>query len=88
MPDDALRDALLAAWLNLVVSLELSDDDLVDPGFVADALGDLTTDLGALASTDRALLVELIRRRAATETDPSRRAILDETPENFGLTDG
>ena len=33
---DALTEVLLAALLDVVASLELSADDLVDPGFVAD----------------------------------------------------
>ncbi|MCO8276888.1 hypothetical protein M1L60_40540 [Actinoplanes sp. TRM 88003] len=85
---DAIRDALLGAWLHLVAALELSDDELVDPGFVSDVLGDLTTDLRSrLSQSDRALLVELIRQHAAREMDPERREVFEETPENFGLTD-
>ncbi|GAA4608000.1 hypothetical protein BJY16_006623 [Actinoplanes octamycinicus] len=85
---DAIRDALLSAWLDLVAALELSDDDLVDPGFVSDVLGDLTTDLrSSLSQSDRALLVKLIRQHAARESDPERREVFEETPEHFGLID-
>ncbi|MCM4078247.1 hypothetical protein [Paractinoplanes hotanensis] len=85
---DSIRDALLRAWLHLVAALELSDDELVDPGFVSDVLGDLTTDLrSSLSQSDRALLVELIRQHAARELDPERREVFEETPEHFALTD-
>ncbi|WP_430791469.1 hypothetical protein [Actinoplanes sp. G11-F43] len=86
MPD-TLRDVLLDAWLSLVTSLELSDDDLVDPGFVSDALGDLVPALARLAPADRELLTDLIRQRAAAEPDPDRRQILQDTPGHFGLTE-
>ena len=86
MPD-AIRDALLAALLDCVTALDLSDDELVDPGFASDVLGDVTGHLDALGAEDRALLVTLIEQRAASETSPERREYLAEAAEHFGLRD-
>ncbi|HTF07416.1 MAG TPA: hypothetical protein VK659_04505 [Asanoa sp.] len=82
---DALTEVLLAALLDVVASLELSADDLVDPGFVADAFDDVTGQLDALTDADRALLVTLIRAPAATEPNADRRSVLAGAPEHFGL---
>jgi len=84
---DAVRDALLDALLSCIVSLELSDDDLLDPGAVTAIQEDVAFALGRLGDSDRALLVTLIEERAAVETDPARRELLDDLPDVLGLLD-
>ena len=84
---DALRDSLLAALLDVLASIELSDDDQVEPRFASDVLEDVTYHLDALAESDRALLVTLIRKHAVTESDPDRRQIIEDAPEDLGLLD-
>jgi hypothetical protein len=84
---DALTEALLAALLDLVASLDLSDDDLVDPGFVTDVLDDVATHLEPLDDADRTHLVALIRAHAAAEPDEDRREVFADAPEDFGLLD-
>ena len=84
---DAVRDALLEALLNCILSLELSDDELVDPGAATAIQEDIAFTLGRLGDADRALLVTLIEERAATETDPARRELLDDLPDALGLLD-
>jgi hypothetical protein len=69
------------------MSIDLTDDDEVDPDLATTWFEDITAELDRLSESDRAALATLIRRLAREEIDEARRAALLEFPESFGLDD-
>ncbi|MFF3611238.1 hypothetical protein [Streptomyces sp. NPDC002580] len=89
--EDTVTDPLLItladALANLVVSIDLSDDDDVDPDVCVPWLEDVAATLNQLSAEDRHRLARIIREVAAGESDTRRQAALLETPDHFGLED-
>jgi hypothetical protein len=72
---------------NLMISIDMTDDDDVDPDICVPWFEDVTYKLGRLSVDDRHRLARLIRELAEREPDARRQAALLETPEHLGLED-
>ncbi|WP_405724206.1 hypothetical protein OG885_00050 [Streptomyces sp. NBC_00028] len=81
---DPLLIALADALANLMVSIDLSDDD-VDPDVCVPWLEDVASTLNQLSADDRHRLARMIREVASREPDAQRQAALIETPDRLGL---
>lgn len=84
-PTDPLLIALTDALANLMVSIDMSDDDDIDPEICAPWLEDVTSTLDQLSDDDRHRLAQIIREVAGRESDAQRQAALLETPDHLGF---
>lgn len=81
-------NAIIArALIELLVSLELSDEEAVSVEASAALAEDAATSLGALSDTDRAELISIITQVAEEAEDEDRRQVLLDLPEGLGLTE-
>ncbi|WP_202232215.1 hypothetical protein [Actinacidiphila reveromycinica] len=78
---------IVKALVNLVVSIDLSDEEAVDADFASTAFEDVMATLEELPDTDREVVVSIVRSLAADERSPERRQALMIFPEDFGLVD-
>ncbi|KAB1977982.1 hypothetical protein [Streptomyces triticiradicis] len=78
---------LADALANLTVSIDMTDDEDVDPDVCVPWLEDVVDKLGRLSTDDRHRLARMIREVAGREPDARRRAALLETPYHLGLED-
>jgi hypothetical protein len=82
-----VEDVLAKAVLELVVSIELTDDDDIDPDVstsIVEPVAHLLTDV---SDDVRQELVRLFHAAARQEENPERRTIAEEFPEAIGLVD-
>ncbi|MFJ7947644.1 hypothetical protein ACIQ6K_28930 [Streptomyces sp. NPDC096354] len=84
---DPLLITLADALANLTVSIDMSDDDDVDPDICVPWLEDVASTLNQLSAGDRHRLAQIIREVAGRESDAQRQAALLETPDHLGLED-
>jgi hypothetical protein len=80
-------EALAKSLVQLVTSIDLTDDEEVDPDLATTWFEDVAYELQRLPAADRTALATLIHRLAEEETNESRRVALLEFPESFGLED-
>lgn len=80
-------EVVVNALADLIVSIDLSDDDLVDADFAATVLGDATAAFDGLAADERTRITDIITEHADGERNVERRDALRELPEQLGLTD-
>lgn len=78
-------EILIKVLADLIVSIDLSDDELVDPEFATAVLGDAVSVLGDLTPEERMQISEIIAEYAETESDERRRAALRDLPDDLGL---
>lgn len=84
---DPIRNVLLEALLDLIASIELSDDEVVDADFADEAFNAVAAHLQTLSRPDRELLATLIAESAAKQTDFDRREVYEDAPDDLGLLD-
>ncbi|MER7195863.1 hypothetical protein [Streptomyces flaveolus] len=75
------------ALVDVLWFIEGSDDEQMDPDDAVRVLEGVAHRISLLSDAQRQELVELIGEMAAAETDPARRAFLEQFPEGFGLVD-
>ncbi|MCQ8831709.1 hypothetical protein [Streptomyces malaysiensis] len=81
-------NAIIARTLiELLVSLELSDEESVSVEASAVLAEDAATSLGALSDTERAELISIITQMGEEAGDKDRRQALQDLPEGLGLTE-
>ncbi|OPF80498.1 hypothetical protein VT50_0212585 [Streptomyces antioxidans] len=81
-------NAIIArALIELLVSLELSDEESISVEASAALAEDAATSLGALSDTERAELISTIAQMAEEAGDEDRRQVLVDLPEGLGLTE-
>lgn len=80
-----MMEAVVRALAGLLVSIELSSDDVLDSDAAALWLDDVVADLDGLSEGDRRRIADMIRGFAELETDPERRAVIEELPDGLGL---
>lgn len=78
---------LAKAFAALLVSIDLTDDDELDPDVAAALVEPVTAMARDLTPEDRAKLVSLIETAAQSETDPVRQRSMLALPEDLGLLD-
>ncbi|MET8861114.1 hypothetical protein [Streptomyces sp. NPDC004579] len=84
---DPLLITLADALANLMVSIDMTDDDDVDPDVCVPWFEDVAHKLSQLSADDRHRLAQVIREVADREPDAQRQAALLETPDHLGLED-
>jgi hypothetical protein len=80
-------EVIVRALADLIVSIDLSDDELVDPEFASAILGDVSAVIDSLGNDERSRIADIITEHAETESNDRRRNALRELPEGLGLTD-
>lgn len=80
-------EILVRAIVEIVASIELSDDEVINPDTASALLGDMVAILDGLSDDDRFRVAEIIRVVAATERDSRRRSVMLDLPEGLGLID-
>ncbi|MFD5813083.1 hypothetical protein [Streptomyces sp. NPDC127038] len=78
---------LADALANLLISIDMTDDDDVDPDVCVPWFEDIADKFNQLSVEDRHRLAQIIREVASREPDAQRQAALLETPEHLGLED-
>lgn len=82
-----INELIVRALVELIVSIDLTDADTVDPDFASASFGDVVVILDGLPRDEREKIVGIVRGLAEDERVPERRQALLEFPENFGLLD-
>jgi hypothetical protein len=67
--------------------IESSEDEQMDPDAAVKVLEGVAHQVTKLSDAQRQELVELVGAMTAAETDPARRACLEQFPEGFGIID-
>ncbi|MFE2536932.1 hypothetical protein [Streptomyces sp. NPDC059371] len=84
---DPLLITLADALANLLVSIDMTDDEDVDPDVCVPWFEDVAHKLSRLPADDRHRLAQVIQEVADREPDTRRRAALLETPDYLRLED-
>ncbi|MEU0783361.1 hypothetical protein ABZ341_17525 [Streptomyces sp. NPDC006173] len=84
---DPLLITLADALANLMISIDMTDDEDVDPDACVPWFEDVAHKLSRLTADDRHRLAKVIREVADREPDAQRQAALLETPDHLGLED-
>jgi hypothetical protein len=80
-----LEHILAKAFMHLVVSIDLTDDDDIDPDVATSLLEPVAALLQDVAEDDRRALIDLFTECAQDEQDPDRRMTADDLPGALGL---
>ena len=75
----------MAAFMEIVISIDLTDDDDIDPDVATALLEPVAALLQDMPSEDRQYLTGLLLARAEEETSPERRATALDLPTALGL---
>jgi len=81
-----LERILAKALMDLIISIDLSDDDDIDPDVVTKLLEPIAADLNHIGAEPKTALIALLTGLAEEETDPQRRMIALDFPSAIGLT--
>jgi hypothetical protein len=76
---------LAKALTELLIAIDLSDDDDIEPEVAMDLLEPVAALLQTASAEIRQTLVELITRRAEEEADPDRRMTALDLPNAIGI---
>ena len=80
-----LERFLAKAFMGIVVSIDLTDDDDIDPDVATSLLEPVAALLQGMAEDDRRALIDLLAECAQDEQDPDRRMVADDLPGALGL---
>jgi hypothetical protein len=83
----SLTRALAETLVDVLWFIESSEDEQMDPDAAVKVLEGVAHQVTKLSDAQRQELVELVGAMTAAETDPARRACLEQFPEGFGLID-
>lgn len=78
---------LVKAFVSLLVSIDLTDDDDLDPDVASEIVEPVAGMARGLGRAERAELAFLIQAAADSETDPVRQRSMRALPEDVGLLD-
>jgi hypothetical protein len=89
LPGDVhvLIHKVVRALVDLVVSIDLSDEEQIPSDFGSDLLNDVAGAFGNLTPDETRELVAIVSEIAQGTQDPVRRNAILELPETLGLTD-
>ena len=82
-----MNETLVRAIIDLIVSMELTSDEALDPDAATGLLEDFSAALEKLSGRDRRRLVRIAQKMAESERNPERKSILADVPEGLGITD-
>jgi hypothetical protein len=78
---------LVKAFAGLLVSIDLTDDDDLDPDVASEIVEPIAAMARELAPAERTELASLIQAAAESEIDPVRQRSMRSLPEDIGLVD-
>ncbi|MGW6547509.1 hypothetical protein ACWGBH_32380 [Streptomyces massasporeus] len=78
---------LVMAFASLLVSIDLTDDEDLDPDIASEIVEPVAALARELGHGERAELARAIQAAAESETDPVRRRSMRSLPEDIGLLD-
>jgi hypothetical protein len=81
----SLEQTLVDALTSIIASIELTDDDDLDPDVATDITEPVAAMLQDMTADDRRRLAELSAHSAEAETNPERRELIEQFPEAYGL---
>jgi hypothetical protein len=82
-----MNETLVRAIIELIASMELTSDEVLDPDVVTGLLEDFSAALEELSGRDRRRLVRIVQEMADSERNPERKSVLADLPEGLGITD-
>ncbi|MDI9889366.1 hypothetical protein QMZ92_34905 [Streptomyces sp. HNM0645] len=82
-----LNRVLARAFASIVVSIDLSDDDAIDPDVATDILEPASALLDDLSEQDRRAFADMLVELAELEENPERRRAMADLPDVLGLLD-
>ncbi|MFF7438842.1 hypothetical protein [Streptomyces sp. NPDC008122] len=82
-----VNKVLVRAFVSIVVSIDLTDDEDIDPDIATDMLEPAAAIFRELSEEGRREVVSLIIESAEQEENPERRAAILGLPEAIGLLD-
>ncbi|MFI6878216.1 hypothetical protein ACIBL6_32740 [Streptomyces sp. NPDC050400] len=85
--NDRLLATVATAMAQLITSIDMTDDDEVDPDLATRWLEDVAATFGRLSSSDRLRLAQFFRDAAEHESRAAVRASMMELPNDLGLED-
>ncbi|MFJ8149119.1 MULTISPECIES: hypothetical protein [unclassified Streptomyces] len=80
-----LTHVLVRAFSSLAVSIDLADDDDIDPDVASDIVEPVAALFRDLSEHDRRALAAIIVEVSELESDPARKRSMLELPEEIGL---
>jgi hypothetical protein len=80
-----LERILAKAFMGIVVSIELTDDDDIDPDVATSLLEPVAALFRGMTEDDRRALIALFAECAQDEQDPDRRRLADGFSDGLGL---
>jgi hypothetical protein len=83
----SINRLLAEAFASVVASIELSDDDDIDPDIATTILEPIGALFRSMTEEERVEFTELMGQCAESEVNPERREIILGIPDAFGLTD-
>ncbi|MDX2847919.1 MULTISPECIES: hypothetical protein [Streptomycetaceae] len=86
-PYPSLTHALVAALVDLTWFVEDADDERMDQDEALKALEGVAAVVDRMTEGQRDGFLEVLAAMTAAETDPGRRAFLEDFPEDFGVVD-
>ncbi|MFI8185718.1 hypothetical protein OG539_03950 [Actinacidiphila glaucinigra] len=86
-PYPSLTHALVAALVDLTWFVEDADDERMDQDEALKALEGVAAVVDRMTEGQRDGFLDLLSAMTAAETDPRRRAFLEDFPEDFGVVD-
>ncbi|GAA3817879.1 hypothetical protein GCM10022226_43040 [Sphaerisporangium flaviroseum] len=82
-----MNEVLARAFACMLVSIDLSDDEDIDPDVATSILEPACALFGQLSEADKRTVAGLLVKEAESEDDPVRREALLNLPETMGLLD-
>jgi hypothetical protein len=80
-----LERVLAKAFMDIVISIDLTDDGVIDPDVATSLLEPVAALLQGMAQDDRRALIDLFAECAQEVQDPDRRMVADDLPDALGL---
>lgn len=82
-----LAKVLARAFASVAVSIDLTDDDDIDPDVATEILEPVNALFRDLSPEDRRTLAAMLVELSGMETDPVRQASMAQLPDDMGLLD-
>jgi hypothetical protein len=82
-----LNRALARAFASVLVSIDMSDDDDIDPDIATKIFEQLPMMFDGVSKEDRMILAAIMIEWSELEDIPERRQAMADLPENLGLLD-
>ncbi|MET7505946.1 hypothetical protein [Streptomyces albidoflavus] len=82
-----VASGLARALADIIVSIELTDDEVIDPEIASAILDDTTAIFDSMSNSDRAEIARLILEYAEEQSRSDRKRVMLGVPDGLGLLD-